>query len=178
MAGTRVIAIIGRKNAGKTTLTVALAAEYARRGKRVMTLKHGSHAPSLDTHGTDSWRHFHEGRAERTLLSGEQGLVLFDRTPDAYDPLALVQRYLFDADIVLIEGYKRSALPKIEVWRKTLAMGPVYDPSAPEARQWVALVTDDGTLRYEQLRVLHFSDTMWIHVLAAMAWEQALEVAG
>jgi len=40
----------------------------------------------------------------------------------------------------------------------------------------VALVTDDGTLRYEQLRVLHFSDTMWIHVLAAMAWEQALEV--
>ena len=38
MAGTRVIAIIGRKNAGKTTLTVALAAEYARRGKRVMTL--------------------------------------------------------------------------------------------------------------------------------------------
>ena len=104
--------------------------------------------------------------------------MLFDRTPDAYDPLALVQRYLFDADIVLVEGYKRSALPKIEVWRKSLAMGPVYDPSAPEARQWVALVTDDGTLRYEQLRVLHFSDTMWIHVLAAMAWEQALEVAG
>ena len=178
MAGTRVIAIIGRKDAGKTTLTVALAAEYARRGKRVMTLKHGSHAPSLDTHGTDSWRHFHEGRAERTLLSGEQGLVLFDRTPDAYDPLALVQRHLSDADVVLVEGYKRSALPKIEVWRKGLATGPIYDPSVPEARQWVALVTDDATLRYERLRVLHFSDTMWIHVLAAMDWEHALEVPG
>jgi molybdopterin-guanine dinucleotide biosynthesis protein MobB len=176
MAGPRVISIIGRKNAGKTTLTVALAAEFARRGKRVMTLKHGSHAPALDAQGTDSWRHFNEGRAERTLLSGEHGLVLFDRTPDAYDPLALVQRYLADADIVLVEGYKRSALPKIEVWRKSLAQGPIWDPAQPEARQWVALVTDDGTLRHEELRVLHFSDTMWMNVLAAMAWEQALEV--
>lgn len=178
MAGTRVISIIGRKNAGKTTLTVALAAEYARRGKRVMTLKHGSHAAHLDTQGTDSWRHFNEGRAERTVLSGESGLVLFDRTPDAYDPLALVQRHLADADIVLVEGYKRAALPKIEVWRRVLSQGPIYDPALPEARQWVALVTDQPTLRRDELTVLHFTDTMWLHLLASLAWEHALEVEG
>jgi molybdopterin-guanine dinucleotide biosynthesis protein B len=178
MAGTRVISIVGRKNAGKTTLTAALAAEFARRGKRVMTLKHGSHAPTLDPQGTDSWRHFHEGRAERTVLSGEGGVVLFDRTPDAYDPLALVQRFLADADIVLVEGYKRSALPKIEVWRRALSQGPIYDPSAPEARHWVALVTDEPTFRRDDLLVLHFTDTMWLHLLASLAWERALEVEG
>ncbi len=176
MAGARVISIIGRKNAGKTTLTVALAAEFARRGRRVMTLKHGSHAPALDTEGTDSWRHFTEGRAERTVLSGEQGLVLFDRAPDAYDPLALVQRFPADADIVLVEGYKRSALPKIEVWRKDIPPGPIYDPALPDAHRWVAVVTDDRSLRSEEVRVLQFSDTMWIQLLATLAWERAIEV--
>lgn len=174
----RVISIVGRKNAGKTTLTVALAAEYARRGKRVMTLKHGSHTPTFDPQGTDTWRQFHEGRAERTVLSGEGGLVLFDRTPDAYDPLALVQRHMADADIVLVEGYKRAALPKIEVWRRTLSQGPIYDPADSDARHWVALVTDDASLRRDELTVLHFSDTMWLHLLASLAWEHALEVNG
>jgi len=61
MASPRLISIVGRKNAGKTTLTVALAAEFVRRGKRVMTIKHGHHGTSADTEGTDSWRHFHEG---------------------------------------------------------------------------------------------------------------------
>jgi len=174
----RVISIVGRKNAGKTTLTVALAAEFARRGKRVMTLKHGSHAPAIDTQGTDSWRHFHEGRAERTLLSSETGLVLFDRAPDSYDPLALVRQHLADADIVLVEGYKRAALPKIEVWRRTLSQGPIHDPADPLARHWIALVTDDPGVRRDELLVLHFSDTMWLHVLASLAWERALEVSG
>ena len=65
MAATRIISIIGRKNAGKTTLTVALAAELARRGRRVMTIKHGHHPADVDRPGSDTWRHFHEGRAER-----------------------------------------------------------------------------------------------------------------
>lgn len=176
MATPRVISIVGRKDAGKTTLTVALAAEFARRGHRVMTLKHGSHAPALDTEGTDSWRHFHEGRAERTLLSGADGKVLFDRAPDTYDPLALVRQYLADADIVLVEGYKRAALPKIEVWRRGIGPGPLYDPAAPDRHHWVALVTDDEAVRFDGLRVLRFADTMWLHLLAGLAWERALEV--
>ena len=43
MAALRIVSIIGRKDAGKTTLTVALAAEFVRRGRRVMTMKRASH---------------------------------------------------------------------------------------------------------------------------------------
>ena len=175
MAAARVISIVGRKNAGKTTLVVALAGEFVRRGRRVMTLKHGSHAPTLDPAGTDSWRHFNEGRVERTLLSGAGGRVLFDRAPDAYDPLALVRQYLADADIVLVEGYKRSALPKIEVWRSALDQPPLYDPSSPDHRHWVALVTDDAPVPDAPAHLLRFSDTMWLHLLASLAWEHAIE---
>ena len=81
MASTRILSIIGRKNAGKTTLTVALASELARRGRRVMTIKHTHHTPEVDRTGTDSYRHFQEGRAERTVLVAPDLRVVFDRGP-------------------------------------------------------------------------------------------------
>ena len=177
MAGPRLISIVGRKNAGKTTLTVALAAEFMRRGKRLMTIKHGHHSPNLDLEGTDSWRHFHEGKAERVLLAGPEGRVLFDRVPDLYDPVALARQYLNDADIVLVEGFKRAPVPKIEVWRREVAPTPIYNDSAPDRDLWVALLTDDETYR-AGCRVIHFRDTMWLHLLATLAWDEGLELDG
>ena len=112
MAATRIISVIGRKNAGKTTLTVALASELARRGHRVMTIKHGHHPADADRHGSDTWRHFHEGRAERVMIASPDLRVLFERTSDSYDPIGLARQYMQGADIVLTEGYKSSALPE------------------------------------------------------------------
>src|ERR671922_1595951 len=141
VAATRLISIIGRKNAGKTTLTVALASELARRGRRVMTIKHSHHPADVDRPGSDSWRHFHEGRAERSLIAAPDLRVLFERSPDDYDPVALARRYLGDADVVLVEGFKRAPLPKIEVFRRAVAERPLYDAALPNAGEWVAIVT-------------------------------------
>src|SRR3954470_6064162 len=134
---------MGRKNAGKTTLMVALASELVRRGHRVMTIKHGHHPADVDRAGTDSWRHFHEGRAERVLLATPGMRVLFDRAPDEDDPVALARRYLADADVVLVEGFKRAPTPKIEVFRRSVAAAPLVEAGSPEAAHWVAVVTDD-----------------------------------
>lgn len=176
MAATRILSIIGRKNAGKTTLTVALASELLRRGHRVMTIKHGHHTADLDRPGTDSWRHFHEGGVERVLLAAPNLRVLFERAPDEYDPVGLARRYLQGADIVLAEGYKAAALPKIEVFRSAVAPAPLYDPSAPSAEQWIAIITDDASFRAD-CRVLRFNDTMWLQALASLAWERAEVIA-
>lgn len=173
MAATRIISIIGRKNAGKTTLTVALASELVRRGHRVMTMKHADHPAQVDQPGVDSWRHFHEGRAERVLLVTPDMRVLFDRAPEEYDPIGLSRGYLQGADIVLVEGFKRAPIPKIEVFRRAVAPKPIFDPDAGDAGQWVAIVTDDYGFEAD-LRILRFSDTMWLQVLANLAWEQAL----
>lgn len=177
MAGPRLTSIIGRKNAGKTTLTVALVAEFVRRGKRIMTIKHGHHSPELDTAGTDSWRHFHEGKAERVLLAGPEGRVLFDRVPDLYDPVALARQYLADADIILVEGFKRAPVPKIEVWRRAVSPAPLYSETAPDRDLWVALLTDDEAYQ-ASCRVIRFRDTMWLHLLATLAWDEGLELDG
>ena len=173
MASTRILSIIGRKHAGKTTLTVALANELARRGRRVMTIKHGHHPAEVDRPGTDSWRHFQEGRAERVLLVTPGDTVLFDRAPDAYDPVALARRHLGEADVVLAEGFKHAPIPKIEVFRPSVAATPLYDAGSPEAGRWAAIVTDD--LDFEApTRVIHFQDTMWLQLLATITLEHAL----
>jgi molybdopterin-guanine dinucleotide biosynthesis protein B len=169
---TRIISIIGRKNAGKTTLTVALASELARRGHHVSTIKHADHPADVDREGTDSWRHFYEGRAAQVLIASPDLRVLFERSPDDYDPIGLAQRYLTDADIVLVEGFKQAALPKIEVFRHSVGP-PLYDPAAANADQWAAIVTDEYDFEAD-CRVLHFQDTMWLQLLANLAWEQAM----
>jgi molybdopterin-guanine dinucleotide biosynthesis protein MobB len=137
-----------------------------------MTIKHGHHSAQVDTRGTDSWRHFHEGRAERVLLATPGGRTLFERCEDEYDPVSLTRRYLPGADIVLVEGYKQSDLPKIEVYRSSLPDPPLYDADAPNADQWVAIVTDDTRLD-ASCPLLHFQDTMWLQLLASLAWDQA-----
>lgn len=166
------ISIIGLKNAGKTTFLVALAAELARRKFRVMTIKHGSHAADMDQRGKDTWRHWHEGRAERVLMEGPGQRALFERTREESDPVALARRYLTGADIVLVEGFKRAPLPKIEVYRGVAGPKPIFDPQTHDPGDWIAIVTDDPDLR-APFPVYRFSDTSWLVSVANLAWDRA-----
>jgi len=173
VASTRIISIVGRKNAGKTTLAVALVSELVRRKHRVMTIKHGHHPADVDRTGSDTWRHFHEGQAERVLIASPELRVLFERSTDDYDPIGLARRYMEGADIVLVEGFKAAPLPKIEVYRRAVADKPLYNPRATNAREWVAILTDDPDFKAD-CSVLHFHDTIWLQLLASLAWDRAL----
>ncbi len=172
MAATRMISIIGKKDAGKTTLVVALANEL-RRKRRVMTLKHGTHAADMDQRGKDTWRHWNEGKAERVLLEAPGARVLFERTEQEGDPIALARRYLDGADIILAEGFSAHPLPKIEVFRRVCGEQPIYDPARDDADQWVAMVTDHQQFR-APFPVFRFSDTSWLVAIANLAWDRAL----
>jgi len=173
----RIFSIVGQKNAGKTTLLVAMSREFRRQGKRVMTIKHASHPADADRPGTDTWRHFHEGDAERVLIASPELRVIFEHSRDTEDPESLARRYFQGADIVLVEGFKQSSLPRIEVYRSETAPRPLYDPEYPSARLWVAILTDSRELT-AKCRVLRFSDTMWLHLLCSLAWEHAKVLDG
>lgn len=152
---------------------MALTSELARRGHRVMTIKHGHHPATVDRPGTDTWRHFNEGRAERTLIASPELRVLFERSPDDYDPIGLARQYMHGADIVVAEGFKAAPVPKIEVFRRAAGDQPLYDSAAANAEDWVAIVTDDPDFRAE-CPVLHFQDTIWLQLLASLAWDRSL----
>lgn len=143
------VCIVGRKNSGKTTLTVALAAELKRRGLRVATIKHGHHAFETDEPGRDSWRHFNEGEAEATIMAGTGKIALVMRIDGEPDPERLIRELYASRgyDIVLIEGWKHGAHPKIEVFRRALHDRPIYDAKDPDAAaRFLAIVTDDAPL--------------------------------
>ena len=171
----RIISVIGSRNAGKTTLLVALAAELARREHRVMTIKHGSHQPDMDRQGKDTWRHWHEGKAERVLMEAPGQRVLLERTAEPSDPVVLARRYLDGADIVLVEGFHFAPLPKIEVHRLAAGRQPIFDPAAHGLTHWVAILTDDATYQ-APFPVLHVSDTAWLVTLTNLAWEHAMPI--
>lgn len=138
-----------------------------------MTLKHGHHPADADRVGSDTWRHFHEGPAERTLIAAPDMRVLFERTADDYDPIGLARRYLDGADIILAEGFSRAPLPKVEVFRRAVASSPIYADADQTTDRWRAIVTDDDRLR-ASCPVLRFNDTMWLQLLANIAWDGAL----
>jgi molybdopterin-guanine dinucleotide biosynthesis protein B len=107
-----VFGVTGWKNAGKTTLTERLVAEFVRRGWRVSTIKHAHHAVDIDRAGTDSFRHRAAGATEVALVGGQRYAIMHEQ---AEPPLSEVLARLAPADLVLIEGYKREGHPKIEV---------------------------------------------------------------
>ena len=168
----RIVSIVGHKNSGKTTLVVALAREFHRQGRRVGTIKHATHPAMVDHEGTDSSRHFQEGSAERTLIASPTMRVLFERAPDDTDPETLARNYMGDVDIVIVEGFRKAPIPKVEVCRKDLSRPPIFEAAGANTSNWLAIVTDDAALR-ASCRVLRFQDTMWLPVLATLIWERA-----
>lgn len=112
MTGQRVFGVTGWKNAGKTTLATRLIAELTRRGWRVSSVKHAHHDVDIDRPETDSWRHRAAGATEVALVGGLRYAIMREQADPA---LAEVLARLAPADLILIEGYKREAHPKIEV---------------------------------------------------------------
>lgn len=172
MAETRIISIVGKPNAGKTTLAVALAGEFVRKGRRVMAIKQAGYPAEVDRPGSDSYRLFHEGKADRVVLAGPQLRAVFERRPDDNDPIALARQYFDGAGIVLVEGFTAAPIPKIEVFRRAASDTPLFDPRLPNAGDWIAMVTDDDKFD-APCPVLRFRDTMWLQLLANLAWDKA-----
>ena len=139
------IAVVGKKKSGKTTTVVKLVAELRQRGYRVMTIKHGHHF-DLDREGTDSHRHRVEGGAERVVLAGPGQFAILGTWPQGEEagPEALAARYLADADLVVVEGFKGERLPKVEVFRRAVHASPVWDPDHATAGDYIAGITDDA----------------------------------
>jgi molybdopterin-guanine dinucleotide biosynthesis protein B len=172
----RIISIVGLANAGKTTLLVALARELKRRRKRVATIKHATHPATLDLQGSDSWRHYHEGQADAVMIAGPDLRVLFERRADDTDPETLAKTYFAGRDVVLVEGFKDAPIPKIEIYRKAVGPTPLVKTMA-DTSHWVAVVTDTE-IPGSPCPVLRFTDTMWLQLLAGMAWDHAKVIDG
>lgn len=149
----KVYGIIGWKNSGKTSLMERLVAEVTARGHSVSTVKHVHHDVDLDQPGKDSYRHRTAGAREVVLASRERfALMAEHRGPEPELPAILAR--LAPVDLVLVEGYKRDAHPKVEVWRAETGQ-----PLIQRADPLVRAVATDAPLAGLPVPVLDLNDT-------------------
>ena len=130
-----VVSIVAKSGTGKTTLLEKLIREMKSRGYKVAAIKHDSHQFDIDHEGKDSWRLTQAG-ADTMLITSPQKLAIVKQHPPEEEPnlAESVTRYCKDVDIVLTEGFKKSAMPKIEVHRigrseQLLCRGREHDPA-------------------------------------------------
>ena len=151
-----VIGFCGFSGSGKTTLVEQLIAHLKLHGQRVSVVKHAHHAFDIDHEGKDSWRHRHAGAFE-VVIASDRRLAKIREFETRADPTVhdLIAE-LDGCDWVLVEGFKRAALPKIEIWRAATEQPVQY----PQDRHIVAICTDSALLLPEPtlLPVLDLND--------------------
>ncbi|MBK1705291.1 molybdopterin-guanine dinucleotide biosynthesis protein B [Halochromatium glycolicum] len=138
------IGFVAPSGSGKTTLLRKLVPLLRQRGLRIGYLKHAHHGFALDRPGKDSYEVAAAGARQVMLVSGEHWALLSRSNQRAEDhPAGLdALRARFDADsldLLLIEGFRGAAVPKIEVFRAAVAKAPLY----PQDDGVIAVASDD-----------------------------------
>jgi molybdopterin-guanine dinucleotide biosynthesis protein B len=128
----------GWSGSGKTTLIEKLIPRFTARGLRVSLVKHAHHTFDVDQPGKDSWRHRHAGASE-VLVTSSRRWVLMHELRGAQEPSFEEQvKHLSPCDLLIVEGFKHAAIPKLEVWRAATGEGMLH----PQDPHIVAVASD------------------------------------
>lgn len=134
--------VTGWKNAGKTTMVERLVTEITGRGFSVSTLKHAHHSTDVDQPGRDSHRHREAGAREVLLASPNRWALMAELREEPEPSMEELAARLSPVDLVLVEGWKSGAHPKIEVWRAALGRPPIASDAGPAGRAIRAVACD------------------------------------
>lgn len=126
----KLIGITGWSGAGKTSLLAGLIPNLTARGLKVSTLKHAHHAFDIDKPGKDSYQHRLAGASEVLVSSGRRFALVHELRDEAEWTLPQLLGKLAPVDLALIEGFKREAHPKIEVFRSANGKPPLHPGNA------------------------------------------------
>lgn len=154
----KIFGIAGWKNSGKTGLAVRLVTELSARGYRVSTIKHAHHDFDVDKVGADSWRHRQAGAHEVTIVSGTRYAIMHELRGAPEPTLEEVLARLAPCDVVLIEGYKREPVPKLEARRIEAANRTPLAPADPH----ICAIAADHPVEGEALPSFDLDDTLAI----------------
>jgi len=165
----RIIGLAGWSGSGKTTLVTSVIPVLARRGLKVATVKHAHHEFDIDQPGKDSWLHRQAGASEVAIVSSRRWAIVHELgqgpAAEPEPPLTDILAKLSPVDLVLVEGFKRHAHPKLEVFRAAVGK-PLLHPDD----DCIVAVATDAPLPQAAVPVLMLDDIEGIaNVLQAEA---------
>ena len=149
----RVIGLAGWSGSGKTTLLARLIPLLTGEGLRVSTIKHAHHNFDVDKPGKDSWTHRQAGASEVLVVSDTRWALMHELRGDAEPSLTELLGKLSECDLVIVEGFKREPIPKIEIWRAEVGK-PLLHPDDPA----IVLLTSDDPCTQACVPILPLSD--------------------
>ena len=107
----KIVSIVGKKNTGKTSLTVKIIEELTKRGYNVASIKHSHHSIEMDKENTDTWKHKQAGA---NLVVGVGSTTFYNsRQEQDLNRILYLLKHFDEFDFVVIEGYKSYNYPKI-----------------------------------------------------------------
>ena len=133
-----VIGIAGWSGAGKTTLLTRVIPCLTARGLRVSTIKHAHHEFDIDQPGKDSHAHRQAGATEVLVSSANRFALMHELRGNREWTLDALLEKLSPVDLVLVEGFKTQAHPKLEVFRAVVKKPPLH----PQDENIVAIASD------------------------------------
>lgn len=104
-----IVQIVGYKNTGKTTLVCRLTERFKQAGYKVGTIKRDAHDFQIDHPGTDTWKHQAAG-ADITAITSSTRTAIMKASSESLEQLIA---QMSEADVILVEGFKDAAYPKI-----------------------------------------------------------------
>jgi len=134
----RMFGFAGWSGSGKTTLIERLIPALTTRGLTVSLIKHAHHDFDVDQPGKDSWRHREAGCSEVLVTSSVRWALMHELRESRELTLPEAAARLAPCDLVLVEGFKRAPIPKLEVWREANGKAMLH----PQDPHIVGLATD------------------------------------
>ena len=134
----KVFGFAGWSGSGKTTLIEQLIPHFVQAGLKVSLIKHAHHAFDVDQPGKDSYRHRAAGCNEVLVSSEKRWVIMHELRAEREPGLEEQIKRMSPCDLLLVEGYKRFPLPKLEIYRAANGQPLLY----PEDANIVAIASD------------------------------------
>lgn len=136
----KVFGFAGYSGSGKTTLVEQLIPRFVMEGLKVSVIKHAHHQFDIDRPGKDSYRHREAGASEVIITAANRWVLMHEMRGRPEPELPEQLKRLSPCDLVLVEGFKRQPIPKLEVHRRQAGKPLLY----PDDTHVVAIATDEA----------------------------------
>ena len=135
---------------GKTTLAEGVIRELKVKGYSIATIKHDVHGFDIDKKGKDTYRH-REAGADTIIISSQNRMAMIKEVEEEVSLNSLIEM-VDHKDFIIVEGYKRSNLKKIEVYRDGVSKS-IITP-----KENLICIASDKDIKIDGVEVVHINN--------------------